>query len=364
VKLDHQISDKHKISGRYSRHHDKESAPTVVGNGDFSDGIIYTTTAQNGSAEYNWAIKPTALWTSRISVDRVHAPGQSNHFPTLADVGLPSILNQNGLDRMPLINVGDGFLSMFSQCCVDTAFAHTLISYSSGLQWVKGPHSLKFGGEQRVFFNNFRQPDNPTGVFNFIRDMTTQNPNGGLGAVNQGNPFATMLVGYSANDDPSQGLSSVLHIVPAVADKSLETAFYVQDDWKVTPKLTLNLGLRYEWSTPYTERTNQSQFSDFTGSTGFSIPLDRNQTQDPTLPPLDFGQIGNIIGTTVFAASGHRNARIDRNNFAPRFGFAYQLASNTVLRGGAGVFLRRERRHQFSIRWTVVLKVRPHPLFE
>jgi hypothetical protein len=336
VKLDHQISDKHKISGRYSRHHDQETAPTVVGSGDFNDGIIYTTNVQNGSAEYNWAIKPTALWTSRFSVDRVHAPGQSNHFPTLADVKLPSILNQNGLDRMPLINVGDGFLSMFSQCCVDTAFAHTLVSYSSGLQWVRGPHSLKFGGEQRIFYNNFRQPDYPTGAFNFIRDVTTQDPNGGLGADNQGNPFATMLVGYSANDDPSSGISSVVHIVPAVADKSVETAFYVQDDWKVTPKLTVNVGLRYEWSTPYTERTNQNQFSDFTGATGFSIPVDRNQ--DPNNPQFDFGQIGNIIGTTVFATSGHRHAGIDRNNFAPRLGFAYQLTPNTVLRAGAGIF--------------------------
>jgi hypothetical protein len=195
---------------------------------------------------------------------------------------------------------------------------------------VKGPHAIKFGGEQRVFFNNFRQPDNPTGTFNFSRDVTTQDPLGGFGDDNQGNPFATLLIGYPSPED------SQLHIVPAVADKSVETAFYVQDDWKVTPKLTLYLGLRYEWSTPYSERNNQLQFSDFSGSTGVTIPVNRNL--DPLHPEFDFGQIGNVIGTTVFAASGHRNARVDRNNFAPRFGFAYQLASNTVLRGGAGVF--------------------------
>jgi hypothetical protein len=330
VKLDHQITDKHKIGGRYSRVHNENTVPTIVGNGDQGDGVIYLTTAQNGNLEYNWAITPTALWTSRFSIDRVHAPGISNHYPTLSDVGLPAILNQNGLDRIPAINVGNDFLSMFTQCCVDTAFAHTLYSYSSGLQWVKGPHSIKFGGEQRIFYNNFHQPDNPTGIINFDRNVTTQDPNGNLGADNQGNPFATMLVGFPSPQD------STLHIVPAVADKSVETAFYVQDDWKVTPKLTLNLGLRYEWSTPYSERTNQLQFSDFTGSTGFSLPVDRNQ--DPTNPQFNFGQIGNLIGTTVFAGSGHRNGRVDRNNFAPRFGFAYQLASNTVLRGGVGVF--------------------------
>jgi hypothetical protein len=326
VKIDHQITDKHKIGGRYSRGHNEYTVPTIVGNGDQGDGVIYLTTVQNGSAEYNWAIKPTALWTNRFSVDRVHAPGISNHYPTLSDVGLPAILNQNGLDRIPAITVNDDFLSMFTQCCVDTAFAHTLYSYSSGLQWVKGPHSIKFGGEQRVFFNNFHQPDNPTGIFNFSRDVTTQDPNAGLGDDNQGNPFATMLLGYPSPEDSS------LHIVPAVADKSVETAFYVLDDWKVTPKLTLNVGLRYEWSTPYSERTNQLQFSDFTGDTGFSIPVDRS-TDFP-----EFGQIGNIVGTTIFATSGHRNGRVDRNNFAPRLGFAYQLGNNTVVRGGAGIF--------------------------
>jgi len=334
IKLDHQISDKHKIGGRYSRHHDLLSVPTIVGSSNFGpsgDGVLYTTDAQNGSLEYNWAIKPTLLWTNRFSVDRVHAPGQSNHYPTLEAVGLPAILDQNNLDRVPYLNVGDGFLSIYSQCCVDTAFAHTLVSYSSGLQWVRGSHSIKFGGEQRVFYNNFRQPDWPTGILNFNREITTQDPNGSLGSINQGNPFATMLVGFPANADDS-GLSAVVHIVPEVGDKSKETAFYVEDDWKVTPRLTLNLGLRYEWSTPYSERNNQIQFSDFTGSTGFNIPVERSAD----FP--EFGQIGNVIGTTIFATSGHRNASVDRNNFAPRVGFAFQLASNTVLRGGAGVF--------------------------
>ena len=326
VKIDHQFTDRHKIAGRYSRHHDESSAPTVIGSGDFNDGVIYPTTAQNGGLEYTWAFSPNVLWTNRFSVDRVHAPGRTNNYPTLGDVGLPSVLAANGLDRVPSINVDGGFLSIYTQCCVDTHFAHSLYSYSSALQWVKGSHSLKFGGEQRLFFNNFWQPDDPTGYFDFSRDVTASEPNAGLGEFNQGNPFATILTGF-----PYAGW---LHVVPAVADKSKETAFYVQDDWKVTPRLTLNMGLRYEWSTPYSERHNRLQFSDFTGSSGISIPVSRDASGE--FP--QFGQIGNIIGTSVFPSSGYRNERIDRNNFAPRLGFAYQLASNTVLRGGAGIF--------------------------
>jgi len=326
VKIDHQITDNHKIAGRYSRHHDEYTAPTVIGSGDFNDGVLYPTSAQNGGLEYNWTIAPNLLWTNRFSVDRVHAPGQTNNYPTLSDVGLPAILAANGLDRVPSINVDGGFLSIYTQCCVDTHFAHTLYSYSSALQWVKGSHSLKFGGEQRLFYNNFWQPDDPTGIFDFSRDVTTSQPNASLGDLNQGNPFATILTGFP--------FGASLHIVPAVSDKSKETAFYAQDDWKVTPRLTLNLGLRYEWSTPYSERHNRLQFSDFTGLTGISVPVARDTSGE--FP--QFGQIGNVIGTTVFPTSGYRNARVDRNNFAPRLGFAYQLDSNTVLRGGAGIF--------------------------
>lgn len=325
VKLDHQFNSKHRIGGRYSRHHDVGTAPTVIGSGDFGDGSIYTTTAQNGGLEYNWSVTPSMLWTSRLSVDRVVAPGQTNNYPTLSDVGLPSILAENGLSRIPSINVDSGFLSIYTQCCVDTHFAHTLTSYSSVLQWVKGRHSIKVGGEQRVFLNNFWQPNYPTGSFYFLRDVTTQQPGQGLGQSDtpQGNPFATMLTGFPSND------GSQYNIVPAVADKSKETAFYVQDDWKVTSKLTVNVGLRYEWSTPYNERFNRLQFSNFTANTGINIPI---------APEQGFPVIGNILGTTVFPTSSKRNAGVDRNNFAPRLGFAYQLARNTVVRGGAGVF--------------------------
>jgi len=329
AKVDHQFTSNHKISGRYSRHHDEYTAPTIIGS-DQGDGVIYITNAQNGGVEYNWAIAPTMLLTSRFSVDRVHAPGISNNYPTLSDIGFSSDLAANGLTRMPTIDVDDPFLSIFTQCCVDTHFAHTLYSYSSALQWVKGAHSIKFGGEQRVFFNNFWQPDNPTGIFNFSRDVTSSSPNNANNG--EGNPFATILLGYPHD--------ASLHIVPAVADKSTETAFFVEDDWKVTPKLTLNLGLRYEWSTPYTERFNRLQFNNFSGDTGINIALPRNldDPSDPDNPHIDFGLIGPLKGTSLFPTSSRRHSPVDRNNFAPRFGFAYQLASNTVLRGGAGVF--------------------------
>ena len=143
-------------------------------------------------------------------------------------------------------------------------FAHTLLNYSSAFQWVRGSHSLKFGGEQRLFYNNFWQPNYPTGIFDFLRDVTAAQPNAGLGDQGQGNSFATILTGFAYDGQ--------LNIVPAVADKSAETGFFFLDDWKVTPRLTLNLGLRYEWSTPYSERFNRLQYSDFSADSGVNVP--------------------------------------------------------------------------------------------
>jgi hypothetical protein len=130
------------------------------------------------------------------------------------------------------------------------------------------------------------------------------------------------LLGYGDTD-------SFYAINPSVANKSKDTGLYFQDDWKVTSKLTLNLGLRYEWSSPYTERHNNIQFSDFAGDSGIVVPID---------VPGVLSTNSSLLGTTQFAGSGHRSVPVDRNNWAPRLGFAYALDPNTVIRGGAGVY--------------------------
>ena len=85
----------------------------------------------------------------------------------------------------------------------------------------------------------------------------------------QGNGLATLLLGYF---DGNSGLGEL----PSVANKSNETSFFIQDNWRVTSRLTLNLGLRYEFSTPYEERYNREQFSCFTCDSGINIPLSRH----------------------------------------------------------------------------------------
>lgn len=316
AKVDQQLTPNQHLSVRYSRLRNTATTPTVLGSSQFNDGTNFDTTVHNAVIDYTSTLKPTLLLDLRAGLDRAEAPGFSN-YPSLTSVGFPAVLEANGLNRMPMIMMDDGpYTGLYTQCCVDTAFAHTLFTYSGSLSWVHGPHSMKFGGEQRIFYNNFWQPDSATGTFDFSQITTANDPL--AGDITQGNPIASLLLGYGDNN-------SFITIRPRVADKSKETAFYAQDDWKVTRKLTVNIGLRYEWSTPYTERYNRIQFSDFTGNSGIVVPG----------LPL---QSGPLLGTTIFATPDQRNIPVDRNNLAPRLGFAYAPNDHTVIRGGGGIY--------------------------
>ena len=84
-----------------------------------------------------------------------------------------------GIDKMPtfLMQGNLPWTNLYDQCCINTSFAHTLFSYSSQLVISKGSHLIKIGGEQRIFYNNFWQPNYPSGFMTFTDDTTSPNPN-------------------------------------------------------------------------------------------------------------------------------------------------------------------------------------------
>jgi hypothetical protein len=319
IKLDHQLTEKVHLMGRYSQNSSHDTTP-----GLFFDGSQTQLTTRNVALEHTWTLSPHLLLTSRFGLDRYY----QNETPQTIDpaqFGFQSILTEaNHITKMTEI-FPDNYAELNPQCCINTINGHTQYVYSSSLNWVKGNHVLKFGGEQRLFFNNFFQPDDATGLFHFAGNITAQNaffdPNS-----EDGDAMAALELGW-----PSDGH---INIKPAVLQKSKQTDFYAQDDWKATSRLTLSLGLRYEWSVPYTERFNRLQFSNFTGNSGVTVDL---SSGDPGLQALGLGP-RQLLGTTVFPSSSNRHVPIDRNNFGPRLGFAYQVEKNTVLRGGAGLF--------------------------
>jgi Carboxypeptidase regulatory-like domain len=311
IKIDHNLTGKQRLSGRYLSFWDNRvSAELLKTDGDSA----FTTHIKNqsGYLEHTWTAKPGLLWTNRVGVNRLTRKTGGKQFD-FTSLGFPSYLGAGGGSEFPPIDVS-GYLSLGIGAWTDELLGATQYQFASVVDKVTGPHNLKFGGEQRIYFSNYWQPGAPNGWFTFSGAPTNSSVFSPVDG--QGNAFAAFLLGWG---DP--GSWTGLNILPGSADKSKETAFFVQDDWRVTERLTLNLGLRYEWSTPYTDRYNRTQFADPDFDTGIDVP-----------------GVGRLRGAALFATSDHRAPSPDRNNLAPRLGLAYRLTPKTVLRAGAGIY--------------------------
>ncbi len=172
-------------------------------------------------------------------------------------------------------------------------YQHTdQVQYLDTVSWLKGRHQVKVGVDIMAPMNN-EYVDIPStrGNLQFSGQYT-------------GNAIADFMLGWARTAELSN--------VHVVNQRRYSTAFFVQDDWRATEKLTLNLGLRYDFMTPSYERDNrQANFNPATG-------------------------------TLVYASDGSLEDRAlvkpDRNNFAPRIGIVFAMDDKTVLRGGYGVF--------------------------
>ncbi|MGH9659188.1 MAG: TonB-dependent receptor domain-containing protein, partial [Bryobacteraceae bacterium] len=181
-------------------------------------------------------------------------------------------------------------------------------SLQSSASFHRGRHLIKTGGEGRMVRGHFFTNNAPSGSFNFSPLMTggprADTPAGGFA-------MASLLVGYGTGS---------MQFNSGVSVQNLYSGFYVQDDWRLTPKLTLNLGLRWEYEGPRTERYNRT-------TRGFAY-----EAQSPLrVPGLD------LRGGLLYAGAGGLSRGLydpDKNNFAPRFGFAYSADRRTVVRGG------------------------------
>jgi len=191
---------------------------------------------------------------------------------------------------------------------------------------VLGKHTLKMGGVWEKMFVNFTQLGSPDGQYSFGSGFTQQNASAGT-STTQGNGFATFLLGLPSNN------GNDLQFTYSAATASTYSGAYFQDDWKVTPKLSLNLGVRYDVDTPRTERYNRLSYFDINAAS----PL-QGQVQSSPLCP----NCGNLKGAMMFvgtpnSAYGRHQTPTDLNNWAPRFGFAYNIVKDTVLRGAYGI---------------------------
>ena len=313
IKIDHNFSEKSRIFGRYSRNAGKSTPALFFGNAADS-GALQNSRVHDAVLEHTWTLNPTTVWTNRAALDREYNVRSSTRTD-ITQFGFPAVLSEvSGVGGVfPRIDI-ENYSSLGVFGWTDTIANRTQVMYASSLSKVVGPHNLKFGGEQRIFFANFWQPGFPGGFFQYNSAPTTESVFDA--SPNQGNGIASMLLDFG--DPYSWG---GINIQPGTATKSKETAFFIQDDWRVTQRLTLNLGLRYEWSSPFTERFDREAIGDPLFDTSIDVP-----------------GLGRIHGANRLVDSKNRTGNVDRNNFAPRLGLAYRLGPKTVIRGGAGIY--------------------------
>jgi hypothetical protein len=191
---------------------------------------------------------------------------------------------------------------------------------SESLGWVRAKHHLHFGGDYRWINNKYYASSNPRGTFTFTGSSTAQYVNG-KAISGTGNDFADFLLGYAQSTSLAY---STVH------DQFLANSYdlFVQDDWRARSNLSLNLGLRYEFISPYHEANNYLANLDpqFNGTQFLSAVAVAPNSQGPSTAGYYNGHYG----------SGLLNP--DRNNFAPRVGIAWKPGGNkTVVRAGYGI---------------------------
>ncbi|MEO6724937.1 MAG: carboxypeptidase-like regulatory domain-containing protein [Blastocatellia bacterium] len=307
LRIDHNIGEKDKIFGRYT------GTKNTRMNRAWNNGDADTDARNDQRNNFNLILSHTHIFSNtlinelrvngtRQFLDFVH-PSFDKGYP--AQLGFPAIIPQ---DAFPAIIV-DGVLPFGSG---RGGFAggyrrqHT-VQVADSVTWTKGAHVFKFGTDQRWNRFNFANRVNPSGSFNFSGSLTN-NP---LVPAGSGVGFASYLLGEVSGGSLSSR--------PFFAFQTASNGSFIQDDWKVTRRLTLNLGVRYDYATGPIERWNRSSNFD----------------------PFVINPLTNTPGALLYAGvtKDTHFTTPPRDNFGPRVGFAWDVKGDgkTAIRGGFGL---------------------------
>ncbi|MBI3209495.1 MAG: TonB-dependent receptor [Candidatus Solibacter usitatus] len=322
IRLDHNFSERFKMWSRGSY----SNGPNFPFNGfgniatSSGDGPTYSTN-YNVALNAVYTLSPTTILNFSYGIARKIAHRDPiSQGVDLRALGFPSAVVAAAAEQnfeFPRIDIGgNNGVSSLGQATFTTlriqAYSHDLRGDATK---VLSKHTLKFGGEFRKLFMNFRQHGQPSGAYSFSNAFT-QRQVGAASSTTEGSGFASFLLGML-------GGGSLEHTFP-IASSSNYFGFYFQDDWRLTRRLTINIGLRWDVDQPRTERYNRLSYFDIDAASPIAGKV-------PIYP--------NLRGAMNFVnADRRRQTPTDTNNWGPRFGFAYQINQNTVFRGAYGVF--------------------------
>ncbi len=284
ARVDRYFGQKHRVYGRYSyfRDDDNPVTPLPDGSGSLTSGVIgHAITRGDGIvAQYDWTPTPTILNQARFGFTRRDLNQTSLQNGNVTVPGLPT----NSFSSVLPIFAVAGYQQVGPTTAANSLFTTSVTEYLDTVSIVHGRHTIKFGTDIRRQALNVLNPPNPTGSFTFNTSGT-------------GNAVASLLLG--------QVNAFTIDVQP---EKLLERAkmaeFFVGDEWKVTPRLQLNVGVRYTLNFPSTEVNNH-------------------------------GAVFNL-GTQVLDFP-HTARELECCDFGPRVGLAYRLGDSLVLRSGYGM---------------------------
>ncbi len=353
IKIDHRFNDNNLFSAKYSQ--EKGSGHSLNCFGNFADPCTAgpnTFRHQVLALNYTRTISPKLLLNLTYGYlrgfDFSHGVGADfkNFSSLLSGIGVPSELEQTGFQAVPFVSLTSGNYntSIGGQPFAILREGQDTHHVAATVSWLHGSHELKFGGEWRVHRINFVQPGWPAGEFDFDFTATSQFANAS-DLSSGGDDLASFLIGVGPPADSAGGGCTPCFsgFDEFVSTQSFRWGTFIQDNYRVTPKLTLNIGLRYELSQPRTERYNKMDWLD----PNLVSPI--QFASAPVLPaPLPPGaSIPSVLhgGERFVGVNGNSrsNYYTDYKDIQPRFGFAYQLPHDAVVRGGYGIFYSTPR---------------------
>jgi hypothetical protein len=321
IRLDHALSDRHRVFGRFSRLFRDQGGVKFFPANEFPIGGT-DSIADIARVFHSFVLDDTLIPTPSMAASirygfsrRSQKTERGAYGLDAAGLGLPSsVLNAQSFRGYPIFRLGENMAMIGGFFSLEATEQHALLAT---VTTQKGQHSTKFGVDYRMAnWNRLVPGTSGPGDFTFSSVFTQQDPFTNSSADNSGSAMASLLLGAPA--------SGTIGFTTPMSLRNHYFGMFVQESWRLTSRLTLNFGMRYELETPWVERYDRMSYG-FDSKAAFPVKV----------PGLD------LRGGLLFAGKdgySRRGGPVDTNNFGPRLGMAWQVGPKTVVRTGYGLF--------------------------
>ncbi len=364
TRLDLNFNDKNQMFARFSYVDDPQFIPGIFGGvadgGGFQEGP-QTALAQQSALAYTHVFSPTTVNVARAGLNYLRttrvSPEANNLNGLPAQFGIQGIPQAKENGGLPAFGI-QGLQTLGSNAFLPSDEVSSTIQVTDDFTKIYGQHTFKMGIEyQHVKFSTL-QPPWSRGQFNFD-GVYTNIPGASPSTENTGiaqfllTPTPSTVGGPDYVGGPGQQNASTSVFVSNISLTDNGKNYYgsyINDDWKVTPRLTLNLGLRYDFfGLVYEHHGNQANFVPSGPPTGGPVYLLPAGTNANNLSPSFISLLAKDgIGLDITNKYGKGLGQSQKYNFAPRIGFAYQVTPKLVARAGFGIFYNGFENRGFS----------------